>query len=859
MGALLRRLAYLLGRGREDRDLAEEMQFHHAMVRRDGDAQDSRAASRVMGNTLLAREDARAVWIAPRLESLWQDIRIGFRSLRRSPGLVAVSALSLGLGIGLNSAIYMAAITIFRHQPTMTEPERVVAVEPGNANQFSYPDFQDLAASGIFADVTGFRTASANLRLDDVVTPMMTLAVSGNFFDVLGIDAQLGRTFDASEADARRDPRLVVVTNAFWRGWLGGKADVIGAEINLNGQPYTLVGVLPEKYLPVTGWVGPELYVPISPLILPTLYTRGAPALNAMARLKPGQSIDQAQPAVTAFGASLERTYPERDAGMSKPAVVYPATGMQFRGMPGALILVTGLLWTSVAMVLLIGCVNVMGLLMARAANRRREIAIRVAVGAGRGRVIQSMLVESLLLVLCGLVVGVPVAYVVTQSTLGQFGQFFDMMTPDPRLTPFAIALVIVSTLICGLVPALRSTRANVITEIKQGGDGGSPRLWFRHALIVGQVAMSLTLIVLALLCVRSQIYVSAADIGFDIDHGVVARFSFDPGQYEGAQRLRFAERVTEEIKTHPAVSVVSVANLVPLYGEALARTFHPAGLTDIPGSRPDTYSVGPGYFKTLAIPLLGGRDFDDTDTAGKPVVAIVNETFAKTQFPGENVIGRRVQTGTEPSAEIVGLVRDSKIDTLGEDPHPVVYFAFAQRPRQLFVHVRTTADPGVMVREVAKAIERVDTVVPVNVNTLRRAASSEITMRRIATYLAGSIGGAALLLAMIGLYGVMAYVVASRTAEVGIRMTLGASATRIGWEVLSSALALVAAGVVIGAATSSALTPALQTFLVGISPYDLVAFAVAVALLAASGIVACLVPALRAARVDPMTALRQQ
>jgi putative ABC transport system permease protein len=862
---LLRRLAYLLRWRRAERELAEELAFHREQVQQSLEqmgvdrAGVATGASRRVGNATLAREDARAVWIAPWLEGLAQDVRHGIRSLRRSPGLVVVASLSLGLGIGLNTMLGQAVVTIYRHQPTMADPESMIGIEPGNANQFSYPDYRELRQSGIVLDALGFRSTSANLRMPDVVTPVGLLAVTANFFDVLGVRAQVGRTFSAAEAAAELEPRLLVVTNRFWRNWLNGKEDAIGRSLTLNGQPFTIVGVLPESYRPVTGWAGPALYVPLTQLILPTLNERGSPLVSVLARRTPGSSIAQVQAAVTVLGAALERAYPERNAGMGQPAKVYTAESLQFRGMPAPLLLVGGLLWGSVLLVLVIGCVNVMGLLMARAAYRRREIAIRVAVGAGRGRVIQAMLVESLLLVLAGLAVGVPLAYAFARSDWVVWDMLRDAMTPDQRIIPFVVTLVVAATLVCGLVPALRATRRDVVTEVRQGGNGATVRLWLRHALVVGQVAMSVTLIVLALLCVRSQVEAARVDLGFDIDHGVVAQFSFDPTQYPGGERLRFADRVVDALKQIPGVTSVSVANLIPLGGDALARNFHPAGLTDIPGSRPNTYSVGPAYFRTLSIPVIRGREFDERDVAGSPMVAVVNETFVRTHFPGQDVIGRRVQTGREPEAEIVGVVRDSRIDTIGENPQSVVYFAFDQRPRQLVVHARTSSDPQALVPAVARTIEEIDGAVPVSVQTLRRAATPELTMRGVATYLAGSIGAVGLLLALIGLYGVMAYVVASRTAEIGIRMTLGATARRIGWEVLSSALGLVAAGLVIGGAASFGLAPALRTFLVGVSPYDGVAFAAAAVLLACSGVVASLVPAFRASRVDPMVALKQQ
>jgi predicted permease len=818
------------------------------------------AALRKFGNVMRTQEDTRAVWIPAWLEGLWQDIRHAARGLRRSPGLVTTSALSLGMGIGLNAILYMGANTVYRHQPTMAEPDRMVGVEPGNANQFSYPDYEDLLKSAIFADALGFRTAGLNLGSPDGAAPIGVLAVTANFFDVLGVDAQVGRTFSAMEAAPEREPRMVVLTHAFWQNRLRADPGVIGESLILNGQPFAIVGVLPARYRAVTGWMGPPLYVPLSRSTLPTIDERGSPSLSVMARLAPNGTAAQAQLAVTALGVSLERMYPERNEGMGRPASVFPAEVMQFRGTPAHFFLVGGLLWASVALVLVIACVNVTGLLMARAAHRRREIAIRIAVGAGRGRVVQAMLVESLLLVLAGASIGLPLAFAIGRVRLpGSVGVLQSTMTPDGTLVPYALAMVLGTTLLCGLIPALRATRADLIGEIRQGGDGMTTRLWLRHMLVVGQVAMSLMLIFLALLCVRSQIYIGTANLGFDMNHGLVARFSFDPSQYPGDERLRFASQIVERVERLPGVSSASVASLVPLGGDSLARSFHPAGRTDIPGTRPSTHSVGPRYFQSLAIPILKGRDFGASHVSGTPAVAIVNETFAKTHFSGQDPIGKLVQTGDEAESEVIGLVRDSRIDTIGEAPQSVIYYPFAQRPRRLFLHVRTSVPPESMLSTLARAIESVDETVPVSVQTLRAATSLELTMRRAGTFLMGSIGAVGLVLAMIGLYGVMAYVAASRTAEVGIRMVLGASGRRIEWEMLRRALTLVASGVAIGSVASMGLTPALRTFLVGVSPFDPVALGTAAVLLVIVGLAAGFLPAHRTSQVDPMRALRQQ
>jgi putative ABC transport system permease protein len=770
---------------------------------------------------------------------------------------VIVSALSLGLGIGLNTILFMAINTVYGHEPTMVDPDRVVGVEPGYANQFSYQDYQDLRRSGIFDEALGFRTSNMNLGASGRLTPVSLLVVTGNFFDVLGVRATLGRTFSAAEAAAERDARLVVVTDAFWKNWLRGDPGAIGESLVFGGESFTVVGVLPADYRPVFGWIGPQIYVPVSRFTLTSVDDRGSPSLSVLARLPAKTTAAQAQVAVTAFTAALERAYPERLSSKGRASRVFPAQAMQFRGAEigyaafRTLSLITG------GLVLLIACVNVAGLLMARATERRREISVRIAIGAGRARVMQSMLIESLLLVVTGAVVGLSLVFAMRQMPFpAQLAGLQNVMSFDTRLLPYAIPFIALTTLVCGLLPAFRATRA-VVIEIRQSGEGVTPRTWMRQALVVGQLAMSLFLVVATLLFVRSQIRIGQTDMGFDLDRGVVARFGLDQRQYPGESRARFAERLVERIAQVPGVSSASVANLVPLGGDSLLRSFHPAGRTDIPGTRPSAYSVGADYFRTLGIRMLAGREFDGTDRAGSRAVAIVNETFARTYFAGHDVIGQRVQTEDEPEAEVIGLVRDHRIGTIGEAPQSVVFYAFAQRPRTLILHARTTS-PDALVAPLQHAIDEIDATVPVSVQTLRNATSLEMGMRRLGTFLMGSIGAVGLLLAMVGLYGVMTHLAASRTAEVGIRMALGASRPRIRLEMLQRALTVVARGVALGALASLGLTPFFRTFLAGVSPFDPVAFVGAALLLTFVGLAASYIPALRSSRLDPMRALRR-
>ena len=793
------------------------------------------------------------------LDSVWQDLRYGSRNLRKAPGLIAVSVLSLGLGIGLNLALYTGVSMVFRHQPTMTDADRVVGIEPGNGRQFSYLNYRDLRDSSTFSDVMGFRIGAMNRRSGDRIERLGVLVVTGNFFEGLGIAARLGRTFGREEAAPERAPRVAVLSHSYWSVHFAADPGVIGQTMMLDGESFDVVGVLPPEYRAVTGFMAPSVYVPLSTLTLPTLDDRGSPSLSVLARLRPDTTRARAQLAVTTLGGDLERRFPERNDGLSRPAQVFPAESLQFRGTPFGFVLLPALLLFLFALVLLIGSANVAGLLLARAVSRQQELTIRAALGASRARVVQSLLTESFLLSLLGAVAGVILLFVLSRTDLPEpLAGFRGAMAPDLGLLVPVSLLVLLTTIVCGAIPALRSSRANVASGLRLGGHGTTSRLNLRSAFIVGQVAVSLTLLVVSSLCLRSQIRVFSVDPGFDLDHGVVARFTLDGARDTPDGRRAFADQVVERLTRIPGVRSAASASLVPLGGDALVASFHPAGRSDIPGTRPSTLSVGPRYFETLAIPLLRGREFDRSDRDGAPSVVIVNQTFANTYLPGQSALGQRVEIGGEAAAEIIGVVGDSKIDTIGEAPKSVLYYAYAQRPRRLIVLARTTGTPAAALSVVQRTIAEIDSTAGVGVSTLRDAASLELTMRRVGTQMVGAIGLVGLMLTAIGLYGVVAYLVASKAVEMGIRMALGASARRLRWEMLRHASRLVGAGVAIGIVVSLVLTPALTTFLAGLSPLDPIAFAGAAVLLMLVGFAASYFPARAIARVDPMLALRR-
>jgi putative ABC transport system permease protein len=793
------------------------------------------------------------------IEAFAQDLRYGVRNLRRVPGLVAISVLSLGLGIGLNLALYAGVVTIFRHQPTMADPAQVVGIEPGSGRQFSYQNYRDLRDSGAFSSVAGFRISAMNRRVGDQLERLSVLVVTDNFFDSLRIRARLGRAFSATEAVPERSPRVVVIDHPYWNARYGADPNAIGQTMSLDGELFTVIGVLPEDYRSVTGFMTPSAYVPVSALTLPTLNDRGSATLSVIARLAPGGTREQAQAKATAIGAELERRFPVVNEGMSRPARVFPADAMQFRGTPIGFRLFPIVLLVLFGLVLLIGSVNVAGLLLARAISRQHELTIRSALGASRFRVFQALLTESFLLSMLSAVAGFALIGLLRGSDLlGSMRPLERALSADRQLLWPALFLVALTTILCGVAPALRSSKLDLLAALRKGGSGATGRLNLRSAFVMGQVALSLTLLVVSTLCLRSQLRIVNIDLGFDLHHGVVSRFNVEPVRGPLEARLAYADRVVERIEQIPGVQSAAVSALVPLGGDALVASFHPAGRSDIPGTRPSTLSVGPRYFETLSIPLTEGREFAATDRDGTPAVAIVNQTFVNTYFPNASALGQRVEIGGESDAEIVGIVRDSKIDTIGEAPKSVVYYPYAQRPRRLMVIARTAGDPAAMLPAVRAAIAELDATASVTIGTLRDAASTELAMRRVGTQMVGAIGILGLFLTAIGLFGVVSFLVASRTVELGIRMALGATTGQLHREVLRHAARLIGGGIAIGIAASLLVTPALATFLAGLSPVDPIAFVAAAAVLALIAFSASYLPARRVARVDPLLALRE-
>ena len=788
--------------------------------------------------------------------------------MQRSPGLVAVCILSLGLGIGLNLTLFSWLSAMFFGQPTITRPIEVVGIEPGNSNQLSYLNYRDLKESAMFESIVSHRRTEVSLRTGDANRAVSGLAVTGNFFDGLGIQAQFGRVFTDGEASPERNARLVVASHAFWRRVLQSDANRIGQTLTLNGEAYTLLGVLPSSYRAVTPIESPELYVPLNVLGPAKLSQRANDdGLIVIARLRTGMGIEQARAQLTAFGQKLEQAFPLDNRGMRDPASVFPASQLRMRGAPGDTNILAGLLMGLFGLVLLVACGNVAGLLMVRGATRQQDIAVRFALGASRRRVIQSLLAETSLLAILGggtaLTVVMWLAPALSEFGLPGLRGARVELQPDLALVAYTAAMTLFTVLLCGITPALRSTKGHISADIQKGASRtATGHLKMRHAFVVAQVAISLLLLVVASLFLRSLVRISSVNPGFDVAHGIVVRVpaaSVLPGQ-----EVLMSERVTERLRRVAGVRSVSTAMLIPLGRDLRGERFRIEGRSD-PGPRTHVNSASPGYFATMGIELLRGRDFQSSDRPGTSQVAIVSESFSRAYFPAQDALGKTISLSTGETAAIIGIVSDHAYRNRGGATEPVLYRAYAQipnmstQPRPLIVNVRTEQPADQSLLSIRRAMTEIDPNGPAFVETLAQATNQEIIFRRVVGSLLSSVGGLGLLLATIGLYGVMAHAVSSRHAEIAIRMALGASSKAVLWSVLRRGLRLVALGVAIGSAIALAATQPLRAMLAGLSPSDPVAFAGTAAVLTLVGLLASYVPARRATRVDPMTALRQQ
>jgi predicted permease len=848
-----------------------------------------------------AHEPSRRSERFPMLDDLRRDLLYAVRTLLRAPAFTAVAVATLALGIGANTAIFSLVNATLLARLPVRSPEDLVYVFRGAAGNFSgvfaYPEYVELRDGNSVLDglaVWGGITASMNA---DAETDLVGGAiVSGNFFELLGVTAERGRALRASDDVTPGAHPVAVISHGLWQRRFGGRSDIVGHTILLNGARFTVVGVMPREFPGAQVGAVRDLYVPMmmQALIRPPrggysgemnpdlLETRGNRWLFAVGRLRPGVTRGAAQAALTLVAQQHE---PPPPPGRASRPLEIRATPVN-DGMPTQrerMAPVAKLLGAIVSCVLLIACANVANLLLSRASARRREIAVRLAIGASRARLLRQLLTESVLIALLGGAAGVGLAFWLVGALraspppAGGLPITLDFAI-DLRVLLFTLLLSVATGIAFGLLPALRASQPTLVPALKDESfipDERARRFDLRKALVVAQVALSLVLLIASSLFVRSLREAQAIHPGFDVERLVTLPLNVNLLRYTRAQGRAFYAQAVERAQSLPGIESASVARVAVLTGGGSIRGLAVEGreLADSEGrsdgtgmaaSDPSTVNVnmiGLSYFRTLGIPLRRGRDFGAEDREASPAVAVVNEAFARLHFPHDEVLGKRLSFGGRqgPWREIVGVVADSKYLTLGEAPAAIVYLPLAQNHETgVTLYARTTGDPTAVAAALRREIQALEPNLPLgNPTPVRETLRASLYVARMGAILIAAFGALALALACVGLYGVMAFSMARRTRELGIRMALGAERAQVFSLVIREGLALVGCGLLLGLALAAASARFVERFLYGVRPVDPLTFAVTPVVLLGVALLACVVPARRATAVDPMLALR--
>jgi predicted permease len=818
------------------------------------------------------------------MRTLLQDLKYGVRLLSKSPAFTAVAVLSLTLGIGANSTIFTLAKAFFLESVPVKEPARVVSLY-SNAQSRKGPPQEYLPTPYLNAvdyheKATVFSGSSIAIftGLQYVVSgkqqQLFGEMVNGNFFDVLGVVPFLGRGFSAEEDAAPRP--VAVLSFALWNTQFGGDRGILGHTIQLNHQDFTVIGVAPREFRSIGVLGSPNLWIPISmrDLMLDDetkklMYDRGFRMVAMVARLKPGVNLKQAQIAVHALGEELEKEYPKENGGRNETLVPINETAIPPQ-LHSVFARAGALMMLIVSLVLLIACANVANLLLSRAAQRQREIAVRLAMGAGRIRLIRQLLTESMLLALVASTLAILLAYWGKTALVSLLPPFFARnlnLKLDGRVLLYTLVLALAATILFGLIPALQASKTDRMAALKDrtGAPTGSAR-WYglRGILVMVQVALSLVALAGAGLFIHSLRNAQQVDPGFEVKHELVMSVDLGAENYAQPQAEAFYRDVVARLKSLPLVAGASVADSEPFSGGFQRTTFTDGvDFTDPRNGRlTPVIAVAPGFFSTAGITLLSGRDFEEQDDAKGAMVAVVNRAMAESFWPGQDPLGKHVHFLGEPwDVTVVGEVNTVKYSTLGEPPQAIVYMPLKQHYSPFVsLYVRTNGDPEKALGTVRSTVQSLIPTIPLDrVQTVGQILLQSLTAPRIGAELLGAFGMMALILAAIGTYGVMSYSVSQRTPEIGIRMSLGAQQGDVLRLILAGGLAMVLVGVAFGLGFSALLSRSMSSLLFGIGSFDAPSFLAVSALLILVAMAACWIPARRATHVDPMVALRYE
>jgi macrolide transport system ATP-binding/permease protein len=811
--------------------------------------------------------------------NLLQDLRYGARMLLKRPGLSVIAVVTLALGIGANTAIFSLVNTVLLRPLPVDRPEQLVSLNTASTTgevfpTLSYPNYRDFRdRNDVLEGLLCYRFSPISLSNNGVNERLWGYLVSGNYFDLLGVKPALGRFFTQEDDKAPGAHPVTVITYNCWQKRFGGSPEAIGKSVLVNGRSFSIIGVAQQGFYGSEISYVPEMWFPMMMLtqIEPGddyLENRDSANFFAQGRLKPGVSTAHAEAALKSIAEQLASEYPNENENKT---IELSPPGLFGAFMRGPILGFAGVLMAVVGLVLLLACTNLANLLLARATERRKEIAIRLAIGASRRRLIRQLLTESVLLATMGGAIGLALAYWLVGAMTALKPPIDIPLTTelhiDYRVLLFTAAVSVFTGVLFGLIPALQSTRPDLVPALKDDTSiGGYRRSWLRNGLVVFQVSLSLLLLICAGLVLRGLQRAQLLNPGFVPHHAVEMSFDLSLQGYDGPRSKEFKHNLLERVRALPSVEYAGLSNLVPLTMNMNNNSIFPEGAPQERGANIPmamTSRATPGFIGALGVELLQGRDFTEWESETKQREAVINEAFARRFWAGQSALGKRFSfdSAAGPWVEVVGVMRDGKYFSLGEDPTPFLYVSL--RPDSgsyLTLVVRTASEPQSLIGALRGEFQQLDANLPVyGVKTLTEHMSLPLFPARVAAMLLGSFGLLALILAGIGIFGVMSYAVSQRTREIGIRMALGANAGGILKLVLGQGLKLIVIGMTVGIAAAFAGTRLMSTLLYGVSATDSITFVGIAILLISVALLACYLPARKATKVDPMIALRYE
>jgi predicted permease len=859
---LWRRLRYLTSRSRFQSNLNDEMQFHlecRAAELEEAGASPADAlarARREFGSRLRTAEETHGVWQFRWLEDLSSDLRYAARALRRNPAFSLTAIFCLALGIGANTTIFSITTSFLFSAPSCRDASSLIAIWEGGNSASPISDYKFLRDAHVFEGVAGMNPErEVNWRVGDQAYRLYAGLVTDNYFGVLGIPFHLGRGIAPGETDT------AVISYRLWRGRFAADPSILGRTMVLDGRPHTVVGVLPANHRTVIGFgFSPEIYIPA---------IHDDDYVQFYARMPKGMNLAGARNGLASVFQELDRIQPKDGWKRAVQIRITGVTGTDVldQQMMGPVLAFFGMLIVVVGLVLLIACTNVASLLLARAANRSQELAIRLSLGAGRMRIVRHLLAESLLLAalgaIAGLLIDIACGRLVSSLSLPLPVPIQILVTPDWRLLLYGVLVTILSALIAGLMPALKAVRKDVNDALKSG-PRVTERSWgLRGVLVVGQMAVSIVLLATGFLFIHNLLRATTMNPGLDIRHTIWAYMRLVPENYQDPMKqTALVEQALDGLRALPGVDAAAITRRVPLNDNCVMGGDVSTDLSSAPTHlNYECIEVGPDYFRAIGIPLLRGREFSPQDRKGAQPVGIVNETFARRMFGNQDPIGHTITT-FKTNVLVVGLVKDSKYFTLGEKQRLALYQPYFAHDEPVNLHfiVRTSGSPSGYVKPVTDVLLHLDSSASIETKPMIQALGLALLPSQAGAAMVGAMGVLSLALAAIGLYGVVLYSVNCRTREIGLRVALGATPIGILRVVCLHSFALSGTGMLIGLALAFLATRPLALFLVpGISPTDPAAFLAVLGVLIGVALLATLGPAARALRVDPMTALRHE